>query len=187
MRKKVNKTSLNLSIDPRRKALFDSLRQQHNTTFSEFLENSIDSYLQKNSPECLLKIEIEDLESEISEKNEKLLKLKHTLSEIQYTQTTISEYNNLKNSGSRDELLSKMDSLDIVPLVCTNPGCSKLIWVTRAQKKQLYAEFVLRYGRIELPHCSRACKEEHMKLMSKSELFEKKQIKDRGEGLVKAS
>lgn len=187
MRKKVNKTSLNLYIDPRKKALFESLKENHNTTFSEFLENSIDAYFQKNSPESLLKIEIEDLESEISFKSEKLLQLKRTLSEIQYTQTTIFEYQNRKNSDSSNKLLSKLDSLDIVPIICTNPGCSKLIWVTRAQKKQLYAEFVLRYGRIELPHCSKACKEGHMKLMSESELFEKKQIKDRGEGLVKAS
>ena len=80
-------------------------------------------------------------------------------------------------------LMSDCD-IELVQVSCTNPDCPNLIWITKKQKRKIYLESFLRYGRIELPYCCKACQEAHMKALSASIQFTPSPIKNHGEGLI---
>lgn len=52
-----------------------------------------------------------------------------------------------------------------VPVVCSNPSCDNLIFMTRDQKKKFFTTYPLRYGRVSLPYCSSRCRELHMETL----------------------
>jgi hypothetical protein len=78
-----------------------------------------------------------------------------------------------------------MKDNELVPVSCTNPECSEVIWITKKQKRQLFLDYFLRYGRVEFPYCSKACQEEHVRALSASTQFKPAPIKDHGEGLIR--
>ena len=45
-------------------------------------------------------------------------------------------------------LMSDCD-IELVQVSCTNQDCPNLIWITKKQKRKIYLESFLRYGRLE--------------------------------------
>lgn len=78
-----------------------------------------------------------------------------------------------------------MTENEFIQVSCTHPDCDKLILITKKQKRQLFLDYFLRYGRVELPYCCKACQEDHMKALSASKQFEAQPVKDRGPGLIR--
>jgi hypothetical protein len=59
------------------------------------------------------------------------------------------------------------DAEKIVWISCTNPDCDNLIPTTREQKRIFFTDHFLKYNRIELPYCSRGCRQAHQHELNK--------------------
>ena len=51
----------------------------------------------------------------------------------------------------------------LIKVSCAYPHCDKLIIMSRAQKQKFFTTYPMRYGRLNLPYCSKKCQETHFK------------------------
>jgi hypothetical protein len=56
---------------------------------------------------------------------------------------------------------TKYTSYDTFMLPCANPRCDREINITKRQYKEMVGVFPEKYGRISIPHCSKACLDAH--------------------------
>lgn len=70
-------------------------------------------------------------------------------------------------------------------LSCSNPDCSNLFTISVKQKKVLLTENYLKYGKVSMPYCSKACQENHFMKLSQSRFFEKGYLKNHEAALVR--
>jgi len=77
MRKEPKKAHLNLSINPYLAEVFESLEPVHGKSFSGFLEEKITELLKDIAPDKILELEIEMMESKLSEMKENLPALRY--------------------------------------------------------------------------------------------------------------
>jgi hypothetical protein len=68
---------------------------------------------------------------------------------------------------------------------CTNPECSNLITIPIEQKRELFTENYLKYGKIPLLYCCKACQDAHYLELSESKFFEKGHLKNHESALVR--
>lgn len=67
---------------------------------------------------------------------------------------------------------------------CSNPECSHRITITVDQKRELLTENFLKYGKISLIYCSKACQEEHLKKLNESKFVQKGTLKNHEYALI---
>lgn len=63
-------------------------------------------------------------------------------------------------------------------MVCSNPECNNLFFITQDQKRELKTYFYKKYGKSPDPYCSFACLNEHLKELSESEFAQKGTLKN---------
>lgn len=51
----------------------------------------------------------------------------------------------------------------LIKVSCSYPHCDKFITMSRAQKQKFFTTYPMRYGRLNLPYCSKGCQETHFK------------------------
>ena len=51
----------------------------------------------------------------------------------------------------------------LIKVSCSYPHCDKFIIMSRAQKQKFFTTYPMRYGRLNLPYCSKECQENHFK------------------------
>ncbi|MEN6293508.1 MAG: hypothetical protein ABFD07_16030 [Methanobacterium sp.] len=67
---------------------------------------------------------------------------------------------------------------------CSNPECSHRITITVDQKRELLTENFLKYGKISLIYCSKACQEEHQAKLAESKFLHKGALKNHEYALI---
>jgi len=75
--KKPNKDHVNLTIDPEKRALFDSLQPIHGKTLSDILDEALDSVIGDVSPDVLLEMSIKETELKLAEMKENLIEARY--------------------------------------------------------------------------------------------------------------
>lgn len=68
---------------------------------------------------------------------------------------------------------------------CSNPECSHLITISVEQKRVLLTDNFLKYGKVSLIYCSKACQEAHQAKLAESKFFEKGNLKNHSSALVR--
>lgn len=68
---------------------------------------------------------------------------------------------------------------------CSNPDCSNLITIPVDQKRELLTDNFLKYGKVSLIYCCKACQEAHQAKLSESKFFEKGNLKNHESALVR--
>jgi len=69
-------------------------------------------------------------------------------------------------------------------ITCSNPRCSQKITITVEQKIELLEENFLKYGKISLIYCCKACQDEHLQKLSESKFVRKGTLKNHEYALI---
>ncbi len=69
-------------------------------------------------------------------------------------------------------------------VTCSNPRCSNKITITVEQKIKSLEENFLKYGKISLIYCCKACQDEHIKKLSESKFLRKGSLKNHEYALI---
>jgi len=78
-----------------------------------------------------------------------------------------------------------MESSDLkTDVSCSNPECSHRITITVDQKRELLTENFLKYGKISLIYCCKACQEAHQAKLAESKFLYKGALKNHEYALI---
>jgi hypothetical protein len=67
---------------------------------------------------------------------------------------------------------------------CFNPDCSNLITIPLEQKRELFLEDFLKYGKFSLPYCSKRCQELHQEELKKAKFLTAGTLKNHESALI---
>lgn len=100
------KVPITLNIDAEKKAIFEALRPIHGKSFSDILDEALDSVIGEESPDTLIELQIQDAEV-------KLAQLKSNLVEAKFITAQRKAHKSVSSSKTKikEDLEAKLETL----------------------------------------------------------------------------
>lgn len=74
--------------------------------------------------------------------------------------------------------------MTLTPMICANPDCSEMFFITKKQKRELKTENVLKYGVSSDLYCSPDCMQKHLNELSEAKFLDSGNLKNREYALI---